>query len=420
MKPRSQDHILSPPFLTACRLCASTQLKPCVTWGPMAQAGKFPQIGEGIDWGPLDFVQCQNPECALFQSAYLYDPQLFFTGEYGYRSGQNEQMKKHLEDLWTRAQGMLKCAPDDGILDIGANDGTFLHFAEKKGQQNLVAVEPLASFFRRSEKGLIRWLPDFFGQHLFSHDRAGQFHLISTLAMFYDLNRPLEVASQIHSLLHPRGLWMVECMALGEMVERNLADGLCHEHLAFYDLKQWQYLVRKVGMIIHRAEKTATNGGSWLLFIARKDGPWQEDPSLARLLAEDASPQRQNKLLQWPVAIEQKVKALQKFLHARRKCGPIVGLGASTKGNIWLQLAKITEQEIAMIGEINSDKWGRTTPGTWIPIVPEDKVLKDFSHPSSTFIIFPWHLRQSFENKLKNILGEKVYDLGTPQFTHVS
>ncbi|HAZ13547.1 MAG TPA: hypothetical protein DCY86_12205 [Bdellovibrionales bacterium] len=409
MKPRSHDHIITPPQLLACRLCGTFRLAPVINWGPMAQTGRFPKVGEAADWGPLDFVQCQNQECQLFQSAYLYDPKVFFNGEYGYRSGQNSQMSRHLEELWLMARRILQLTPDQGILDIGANDGTFLHFAEVMNYRNLVAVDPLAHFFGTQNKSAIRWISDFFGAHFF--DSPEKFHLISTLAMFYDLNDPMVAAKAIKKLLHPQGLWLVECMTLQDMVRLNLAEGLCHEHLACYDLKQWKYLASKVGLTIHKVERTDTNGGSLLLFMGHDDGPYAEDSQLSAMLKEQTSA-----LTLWPGRIEQKVKAFKQFLDDRRKRGPVVGLGASTKGNIWLQLAQVSIREIVMIGEINTDKWGRTTPGTWIPIVPEEQVLKDFSHARSTFIIFPWHLRKSFEAKLKNISGDKIYGLGTSEF----
>ena len=43
-------------------------------------------------------------------------------------------------------------------------------------------------------------------------------------------------------------------------------------------------------------------------------------------------------------------------------------LGASTKGNVTLQTWEVTPNDIAVIGDVNPDKDGSYTPGTWIPI----------------------------------------------------
>jgi hypothetical protein len=72
----------------------------------------------------------------------------------------------------------------------------------------------------------------------------------------------------------------------------------------------------------------------------------------------------------------------------------VAALGASTKGNVLLQYCGFTEQDIACIGEVNSDKFGRYTPGTWIPIVPEETL---FARKPDVLLVLPWHFRSFFK-----------------------
>src|SRR5262249_66444 len=51
----------------------------------------------------------------------------------------------------------------------------------------------------------------------------------------------------------------------------------------------------------------------------------------------------------------------------------ILGYGASTKGNVLLQFCGFSACDIAAIAEVNSDKFGRVTPGTHIPIISESE-----------------------------------------------
>jgi hypothetical protein len=70
----------------------------------------------------------------------------------------------------------------------------------------------------------------------------------------------------------------------------------------------------------------------------------------------------------------------------------IIGYGASTKGNVLLQYCGITKQDIPFIAEVNEDKFGAYTPGSLIPIIPEEKARS--MHPDFFFVL-PWHFRDS-------------------------
>jgi len=57
-----------------------------------------------------------------------------------------------------------------------------------------------------------------------------------------------------------------------------------------------------------------------------------------------------------------------------------------------LQFCEISNEDIPFIAEINEDKFGSFTPGTNIPILPQDEVnqmLPDY------FLVLPWHFKSS-------------------------
>ena len=91
--------------------------------------------------------------------------------------------------------------------------------------------------------------------------------------------------------------------------------------------------------------------------------------------------------------LRSKTKDLLKDLKAKGK--RVVGIGASTKGNVLLQYYDLTSNELECIGEVNSNKFGCKTPGTDIPIVNEKELLD--SKPHYLFIL-PWHFKNFFLN----------------------
>jgi hypothetical protein len=58
-----------------------------------------------------------------------------------------------------------------------------------------------------------------------------------------------------------------------------------------------------------------------------------------------------------------------------------------------LQYCGFGASDIEVIGDVNPDKFGALTPGTWIPIEDEAKVLASFP---DFLLVLPWHFRVFF------------------------
>lgn len=85
---------------------------------------------------------------------------------------------------------------------------------------------------------------------------------------------------------------------------------------------------------------------------------------------------------------------LRNFLvEAKRSGKRVVGLGASTKGNVLLQYFGLGPDLLPVIAEVNADKFGSFTPGTLIPIAPESEVL---AASPDYLLVLPWHFREFF------------------------
>jgi len=400
-----------------------------------------PDHGEG----PLEFSICQNDRCGLFQRTTLTAPENYFRPGYGYKSSLNPSMIRHLKNTWLKVQqfGRDHCQWNEltmdafKVLDIGSNDGTFLQSVsdhrEKLGPRplSLVGIDPLAQELLPdnlkqadrvlhspySEIGEIgkgescfHFFSSFFTEHIVEElsQSHGNFNLISTQAMFYDLNNPMQVAQWIKKLLAPTGLWVVELMDLPSMVENNWADGLCHEHVAIYDLRQWHFLCDNLDLEIYWAEKTSTNGSSYLFFIGHR-GMLKTQSRLATFEEKFVEP---HQLEQWNSRIHTKAMMLRDFIEKQKCHGPVLGLGASTKGNMWLQLAQLGPKDIPAIGEINASKFGRLTPGSFIPIREDEEVRKEFDSKNTLYLVLPWHFKQTMYERYESWQGSLWFGLG--------
>jgi hypothetical protein len=181
------------------------------------------------------------------------------------------------------------------------------------------------------------------------------------------------------------------------MLETSSYDTVCHEHLEFYGLRQIRWMTDRVGFRIVGVELNDTNGGSFSVMVAKAGKNAPPAPAALRLIERERE-LGLDTLAPYRTFAEKAARSrreLREFIDTKLAAGTTVAaLGASTKGNVLLQYCGLTEREICCIGEVNADKFGAYTPGTWIPIVSEDEL---FARKPGVLLVLPWHFRSFFK-----------------------
>ena len=123
-----------------CRLCDSKKLSNLFSLGNLSFTGKFPKSNKSnVPRDYLDLVMCKK--CKLVQLDRGFNPNYLYSSDYGYRTGINKTMTKHVELVANEAVKLAKPSKNDFVLDIASNDATLLNFYNK--QLNTVGVDPL-------------------------------------------------------------------------------------------------------------------------------------------------------------------------------------------------------------------------------------------------------------------------------------
>lgn len=388
-----------------CRICGNQNLEVVVDLGEQYLTGVFPhhRAVEEITCGPLRLVKCHGGEdsCGLLQLQHSYDLSEMYGDNYGYRSGLNASMVRHLQGKVARIRSVVDLKSGDLVVDIGSNDGTTLRAYPNDLQ--LVGIDPTGEKFKQYYEQHIRLIPDFFSADLLKQAFPGKkAKVITSFSMFYDLESPVDFAKEIASVLDPHeGIWVFEQSYMPLMLERNAYDTICHEHLEFYGLKQIVWLADKAGLEVVDVEINDVNGGSFSVVAAHKGSKYHDVNGIVARLLESEAAAGLSSLAPYQAfsrRMEESRLALHKFVsNAKQEGKKIYGLGASTKGNVVLQYCGFTENDIAAIGDVNPDKFGALTPGTWIPIEDETKILA--SNPDY-LLVLPWHFREFFVKNL--------------------
>jgi hypothetical protein len=382
-----------------CRICGNKDLVMIVDLGHAALTGVFPKNkDEFIESGPLSIVKCNdetNPEaCGLLQMEHDYDLEKLYGDNYGYRSGLNQSMVDHLEGIAKKVSQTANLEEGDLIVDIGSNDGTLFRFYDEI-KYKLLGIDPTASKFENFYPPNSQFIPDFFSAKTIRNKFNQNAKIITSIACFYDLERPLDFVAQVKETLTDDGIWMFEQSYMPLMIEALAYDTICHEHLEYYSMKQIKWMMDKSGMKIIDVELNDTNGGSFAVTVAKARSNYPEcKDKIAEILKQEEE-KGYNKLKVYEDfrdKINQHKVELRKFLNEAKKNGKkVFGYGASTKGNVVLQFCEITNEDIPFIAEVNEFKFGRCTPGTKIPIISE-KEARDMQ--PDYFMVLPWHFKE--------------------------
>lgn len=400
-----------------CRICRNSDLISIINLGNQYLTGVFPKSRkESITSGPLELVKCQEVKygktCGLVQLRHSYNLNEMYGMNYGYRSGINKSMKDHLHGKVKKILNKIPLIPGDMVIDIGSNDGTLMNVYPQKGLI-LVGIDPTGIKFKECYSNHITLISDFFSasavRNIFGEKKA---KVITSIAMFYDLEFPMDFMNNIYQVLSDDGIWVFEQSYMPAMLEMNAYDTVCHEHLEYYSLKQIKWMTDRVGFKIIDVEFNNINGGSFSVTVAKSNSSYNENVSMVGKILLEENNKGLDKVKLYK-DFERRVYRqrddlilfIQKMKSENKK---VFGYGASTKGNVILQFCRLTEKDIHFIAEVNQDKFGCFTPGTFIPIIPEERAR---SMKPDYFMVLPWHFKDNIINREQNYLmsGGKLF-----------
>jgi C-methyltransferase C-terminal domain/Putative zinc binding domain/Methyltransferase domain len=393
-----------------CRICGNHNLALILDLGVQALTGVFPKSpSEAVEKGPLQMVKCTGPAencCGLLQLHHSFDSALLYGESYGYRSGLNAGMVRHLQVRASRAKQLVQLHSGDLILDVGSNDGTLLRAMQEPGVLP-IGMDPLAAKFRKYYSPEAVTVADFFTARRFRQEFPNRkARIVTSVAMFYDLERPMDFVRDVLEVLADDGIWVFEQSYLPTMLKMTAYDTVCHEHSEYYSLRPILWMLRLAGLKLVDVELNAVNGGSICLTAAKTTSSLPEAASrIAELLREEETDGIEDvgMLQQFQDRVDQHRFALLRTIGELRAADKRVsGYGASTKGNVILQYCGLTSAHLDCIADVNSEKFGAFTPGTLIPIVSEADAR---SRGVDVFLVFPWHFRDGILDRERDFLS---------------
>ena len=416
MKLKSRD---------SCRICGSKNLTSILNLGEQYFANYSSKSSDVVPFKekiPLELVRCDkslDPEsCGLVQLLHTTPPNLMYD-RYFYRSGINQTMTNNLNEIAKQAISKINLNQNDIVIDIGCNDGTLLQNYKELPVRS-VGFDPAKNMVQFSKQTGATIITEFFSAEEFIKNYGDEkAKIITSIAMFYDLENPNKFVGDISKILHPDGIWILELSYLPLMLSQNAFDTIVHEHLEYYHLDALEFVLSKFNLKVVDIQLNDINGGSFRVVVQHKEKSI-DNKSLEHIteLREKEKNLSLHTNLQFDAFIKRindEKDKLVTFIKNEVSRGKTVHCyGASTKGNTLLQFYDLDKKLVQFIADKNPDKWGRRTIGTDISIISEEE-----SHSMSPdyFLILPWHFIKEFKEREKDYLknGGKLL-VPLPQF----
>ncbi|MCZ8182156.1 MAG: class I SAM-dependent methyltransferase [Beijerinckiaceae bacterium] len=378
--------------ITECRIGGGSDLVSVLNLGEQTLTGVFPKDpNQAITRGPLELVW--SPKSDLLQLAHTYDSSEMYGENYGYRSGLNQSMVDHLTRKIRHLERLADLKPGSTVLDIGSNDCTSLK-AYQTSALKRIGIDPTGKKFAQYYPDDVKLVPDFFSADNFWSVSKEAASIVTSIAMFYDLDDPIGFARQIEKVLAPNGIWHFEQSYMPSMLRLCSYDTICHEHLEYYSLAAVVRILDAADMKVIDVQMNAVNGGSFAVTAAKKSSSVRPNrPVIDWLLEqEDRMGLRTPKpYREFEERVYRHRDDLVRLINSLAADGKtVLGYGASTKGNVVLQFCGLTAKQIPAIAEVNPEKFGAFTPGTNIPIVSEADAK---AMNPDYFLVLPWHFK---------------------------
>lgn len=391
--------------INRCRVGKSENLLSVLNLGIQALTGVFPKSkDEPVTKGPLELVW--SPDSGLLQLKHSYNATEMYGDNYGYRSGLNQSMVDHLTNKVRYLERLVEPKSGDVILDIGSNDATTLRAYSISGLQR-VGIDPTGHKFAEYYPSNIELVPDFFSATAYRTVTGQPAKIVTSIAMFYDLEDPIQFAQEIESVLADDGIWHFEQSYMPSMLRTNSYDTICHEHIEYYSLGVVVKILEAAGLKVVDVMMNNVNGGSFAVTAAKiSNNTLKVNRAVIDWLLE-----QENRMgLNTPKPFrdfEERVfrhrDDLVRLVRALVADGKkVLGYGASTKGNVLLQFCGFTSADISVIAEVNPEKYGCVTPGSHIPIVAEAVAR---SMKPDYFLVLPWHFKDGILRREKDYLA---------------
>lgn len=390
-----------------CRLCGSTQLHLFLNLGFTPPADGFlrvDQLREPETHYPLEVCQCVA--CGFVQLNHVVSPEVLYRHDYPYESSITKAGQLHWKEFADTVSTKLGLGEKDLVIDIGSNVGVLLECFRNNGTR-ILGIDPASNIVRIAEKRGIETWDEFFGAHVAPRVLAekGKASVITGTNVFAHVDNLREFVTTVESLLTDKGVFVFEAPHFGHLLEYLEYDTIYHEHLSYLSLKPLVPFFQSFGLEVFDVQERDIHGGSFRVYVARR-GAYPVTPTVEKMLLweQHAGLYDLAKLDLFSARVEANRAELTWLLHSLKRQGKrIAGVSAPAKGMTLLNYCHIGPDLLDFVTEKSKLKIGRYTPGTHIPVVGDEELVR---RKADYALLLAWNFADEIMNNLKEFVAQ--------------
>lgn len=387
------NHDAAPGKLEHCQITGSKNLFEVIDLGhqpPCDALLSKEMLYQPETHYPLRLLIC--PESGSAQLDYVVDGSTIYPADYPYRSGISKPLEVYQRAFADAIVEKFSLSPKSLCVDIGSNDGTLLT-GFRRNNMRTVGVEPTNIAKIAVKENKIETIQSFFTEAVAKHIVKEYGHAkIAIMTNVFAHMAPLgEVMRGLTCLLDKDGIFISESQYLLDVLEHNQFEGIYHEHIRTYSLKALVTLFPYYNMEVFDVQRASRYGGNIRIYAGRK-GKHPISKRVRDLLTLENKKGlfKPSTWAKWRQRVDENRNRFMELAYkAKSKGFRFVADSCPGRGAVLVNYYGLDVNLMPYISQLpESEKVGKYLPGTHIPIVSNQIILKE---KPDYIVVLAWH-----------------------------
>ena len=303
--------------------------------------------------------------------------------DYSYTSDNSVVSRMHFKKIAKTICKKFKLNKNSFLIEAGSNDGTFLNEIINLSKSKVLGIDPSKNISRIARKKKINVITDYFNNKTSKKikKKFGNADVIYGANVFNHVDDINDFLKAARRLIKKNGQLILEVPDLNSLIKKVGFDTIYHEHRHYFSESSIFKLLKNQGFNVYKIQKINYMSGSLRVFSSMNTN--KKVTNLQKISLKEFNLFKQK--------VNLTIKKIKEFV---KKNGPIVGIGAATKGNTLLNSCNFTDHDINFIMDKSKYKINKFTPGSGIKILKEKKFNSNYSA-----LILPWNITKYLTKK---------------------
>lgn len=245
--------------ITQCVCCGQSDLDLILDLNEQAPANFYTRLPDQvIPSYPLALNRCTH--CWHAQLSYCVNRQEIFD-DYSYVSGTSQTLTQFFD--WF-AGALAKALPQSAhVLEIAANDGSFIKALQKQGVRCL-GVDPAENIVIKAKAAGLPITCGYWPQAAEAIDE--EFDAIVCMNVLAHVDDPFNFLAACKQKLKKEGMIIIQA-SQARMFENGEFDTIYHEHISFFNTRSIQTMAQRLGLQLSAVALVKVHGDSPVYFL---------------------------------------------------------------------------------------------------------------------------------------------------------